>query len=517
MRAISLIMSATITTRLFTLALITNFAASLGLTQPALAQVGEYCQFENEAIATKENLRLAAFPNQASNANLAAIKEYQAIVQQHGQALKTCRQKSWLKTQGVWLRLYPCDLQAGKLDEVMDRIVNKGYNQVFVEVISEGKILLPRSENTTAWESLINSEQYKNADLLKLAIAKGRERGIKVHTWIFTMNFSTSYGKGFDRNGLAKMTVARQNAIARNGNGDSTISIIENLGKNPEGEVSTTNQLFIDPYNYQAQSDLYLVVNEVVKRKPDGVVFDYVRYKRGAGAASVVSNVRYLWIYGQASLQALRDRAENLQGLEIINRFLKQGYVTPTDLQTVKKLYPQESEPLWQGRLPSSKNPAISFWQNELWKLAVGHAFIGVTYYLDIVSKPVFSQGIPAGIAFFSDGNQPVGEGFDSRMQPWHLFTNTYEWQPMAYAVCGKPDCIVAQVRRVAQNAPEGTKIAPILVGQWNEPFTNRPPLEVQMQAIRAAVPEISSISHFAFGWQFQEASFSRSRQFCKL
>ena len=61
------------------------------------------------------------------------------------------------------------------------------------------------------------------------------------------------------------------------------------------------------------------------------------------------------------------------------------------------------------------------------------------------------------------------------------------------------------------------SKISPILVGQWNEPFTNRPSLEVQMQAIRAAVPMITSISHFAFGWQTQEIEFSRSRQICKL
>jgi nuclear transport factor 2 (NTF2) superfamily protein len=56
--------------------------------------------------------------------------------------------------------------------------------------------------------------------------------------------------------------------------------------------------------------------------------------------------VQYLWIYGQSSLQALRDRAENFQGRELINRFLKQGYVTQADLQAVKKLYPEESETL---------------------------------------------------------------------------------------------------------------------------------------------------------------------------
>ena len=58
---------------------------------------------------------------------------------------------------------------------------------------------------------------------------------------------------------------------------DRTITIVENLGKNPNGEAPTKNQLFIAPYNYQAQSDLYLVASEVAKRQPDGVAFDYVR------------------------------------------------------------------------------------------------------------------------------------------------------------------------------------------------------------------------------------------------
>lgn len=496
----------------------TLFTISLISASPISAQVGDFCQFEEAAIAEKENLRLAAFAEKVDSVKL---KEYQALVRKHQQALKDCRQKSWLKTQGVWLRLYPCDLKSGKLEELMDKIVERGYNQVFVEVTTNGKVLLPRSENNTAWDSLVNSEKYQNADLLKLAIAKGRERGLKVHAWVFTMNFGLGYAKGTESNGLPKLNRDRQNALARNANGDTTVSVIENLGINNEGEIPNTDQLFVDPYNYQAQNDLYKLVDEVAKRKPDGIAFDYVRYKRGAGAASVVSNVRYLWIYGQASLQALRDRAQNLQGRELIIRFLKQGFITPNDLKAVKKLYPQESAPLWQGLRPTiAKEPALNYWQTELWRLAVGHAFIGVTYYLNTVSQPALQLGIPSSIAFFSDGNQPVGAGFDSRMQPWHLFSRAYEWQPMAYAVCGRPDCIVAQVQRVAQNAPFGAKISPVLVGQWqdlpiNELVANRPSLELQMQSIRKELPSISSISHFAFGWQ--NIPMARSRQFCKL
>ena len=504
---------------LFTISLPTYLISVLISVKPISAQVGDFCQFEEVAIAEKENLRLAAFAEKADSTKL---RDYQALVKKHQQALKDCRQKSWLKTQGVWLRLYPCDLKSGKLEELMDKIVERGYNQVFVEVTTNGKVLLPRSENNTAWDSLVNSEKYEDADLLKLAIAKGRERGLKVHAWVFTMNFGLGYAKGIERNGLPKFNGDRQNAIARNANGDTTVSVIEALGKNNEGEIPNIDQLFIDPYNYQAQNDLYKLVSEVAKRKPDGIAFDYVRYKRGAGAASVVSNVRYLWIYGQASLQALRDRAQNLQGRELIIRFLKQGFVTPNDLKAVKKLYPQEDAPLWQGLRPTmaTKEPPLSYWQSELWRLAVGHAFVGVTYYLNTVSKPALQQGIPSSIAFFSDGNQPVGDGFDSRMQPWHLFSRAYEWRPMAYAACGKPNCIVAQVQKVVLNAPLGAKVSPILVGQWqdlpiNELVDQRPSLELQMQSIRKELPTISAISHFAFGWQ--NIPLTRSRQFCKL
>ena len=117
-------MSVNIATQFISLIVCTNFLVAI-VSQPALAQVGEYCQFESEAIATKENLRIAAFQDTTKSANLVATKEYQAIMKDHSQSLNTCRQKSWLKTQGIWLRLYPCDLQSGKLDEVMDRIVNK--------------------------------------------------------------------------------------------------------------------------------------------------------------------------------------------------------------------------------------------------------------------------------------------------------------------------------------------------------------------------------------------------------
>ena len=108
------LMSVTFLTKVFTTVLVANFLG-IGFNQPVSAQVGEYCQFESEAIANKEKLRRLAFENIN---DLTAPQAYQEILRQHRESLNNCRQKSWLKTQGIWLRLYPCDLHSGKLDEV---------------------------------------------------------------------------------------------------------------------------------------------------------------------------------------------------------------------------------------------------------------------------------------------------------------------------------------------------------------------------------------------------------------
>jgi hypothetical protein len=98
---------------------------------------------------------------------------------------------------------------------------------------------------------------------------------------------------------------------------------------------------------------LQVLLGEVLKRKPDGVLFDYVRYKQGIGDKSIVSNVRDMWIYGTASQQAFLQRAENNQGRELMRRFLDQGYISVNDIVTVQKKYANEREPLWQGSTPS--------------------------------------------------------------------------------------------------------------------------------------------------------------------
>ena len=495
-------------------AIATIVASSLVATNfgfyPAQAQTTAYCQLAEASKQEKQNLLQATL-----NGDRDAQSRYQGLISQHARQLQECRNQTWPQVQAIWLRLYPCDLQPGKLDDIMDRIINRGYNQVYVEVFADGQVLLPMGSNRTVWPSVVRTPGNEKVDLLAQAIQKGQERGLKVYAWMFMMNFGYSYGQRSDR----------QSVLARNGKGQTSLYFVDN-----------ESQVFVDPYNLQAKRDYYQLVNEVVRRRPDGVLFDYVRYPRGLGADSVITKVQDLWIYGESAQAALSKRALNSKGLELISRYAKKGSISVADVAAVDQLYPTEGEPLWQGRTPpaplavpvaspkeesaitaillpnaAQRQPRLQW---ELWQLSVSHAIQGVLDFLAVAAWPVQRQGIKAGAVFFPDANQTVGQGYDSRLQPWHRFPKTLEWHTMAYANCGNANCIAALVQKVTKQAPDANVI-PAIAGVWGKPISNRPSLEAQMQAIRNVSPNVRGISHFAFSWQ--EPKLDSDRKSCQV
>lgn len=474
---------------------------------PAQAAMRPTCQPSAIEITEKENLRQAAY-----SGDQAAKQDYLALLAQQAQTLQDCRSQNWPKTQAIWLRLHPCDAQSGKLDAVLDRIVNKGYNQVYVEVFYDGQVLLPMADNPTPWPSVLRTPGSENVDLLAEAIAKGRQRGLKVYGWLFTMNFGYTYAQQPDR----------QSALALNGQGQTTLTVNEEPGVHTPVE-SHNHHVFIDPYSPQARRDYNWVVNEALERQPDGMLFDYVRYLRGVGTASVVSQVEQLWIYSTASQQTLYQRALNQKGREMIRRFIANGYITAQDITEIDRLYPEEGEPLWQGRsvvatkkvaTPEQLQPQLQW---ELWYLSVAHAVQGILDFVALAVEPVQAQGLPAGAVFFPGGNLPVGDrGYDSRLQPWDRFPSNMEWHPMVYANCGKTNCIMEEIDRVISMASAETKIIPALAGDWGQSIKKRPSLEAQMDDIyRRFGNRIDSVSHFAYSWQEPESD--RDRKFCQM
>lgn len=464
-----------------------------------------YCQQTLDEINRKESVRQKAFQG-----DRAAKQQYQALIQADADQLQRCRQQNRLHQEGIWLRLYPCDAQPGALEAVLDRIVDRGYNQVFVETFYNGQVLLPAANNPTAWPSMLITPGQERTDLLAEIIQKGKARGLKVSAWMFSLNVGYTYA----------MRPEKRETIALNGRGQTTIET--NLASKELNKTFNPNEAFADPYNPVLRQDYLKMVQEVVKRRPDGIVFDYIRYPKGQGAASVVSEVKDLWIYGESSQAALLQRALNSKGRDLIARYVRQGYITTQDIETVDRSYPQETDPpLWQGRTPSPDENQLPLAQRqellqaELWRLVMGHAMQGIVDYLTAAATMVQRSGIAVGSVFFPEGNQAVGQGADSRLQPWDRFPEWIDRYPMSYGVCGGVDCIVDQVRRVLSQTSHSRIVKPVIAGIWQQPISNRPALELQMQAIEQVFPQVDSISHFAYSWQEPESD--QDRKACRV
>lgn len=484
---------------LVALAVIWTGLSILGSAQGGLALPSpqSYCQLTPDEITQTSTLHQAALQG-----DTAAQQQYQQRMQQHAQQLNQCRSQTWPQSQAIWLRLYPCDALDGVVEELLDRAVSRGYNEVYVEVFYNGQVLLPAAQNPTAWPAVIRQPGHESTDLLARAIARGHERGLKVYAWMFTLNFGYTYSQ---RPGAEQV-------LARNGFGDSSITT---RPPEAEGPQANADETFVDPYSLQAKQDYSTLLQAILQRRPDGVLFDYIRYPKGTGSASIASRVQDLWIYGASAQQALLNRALNQKGAGLIQEYLSRGSVSASSLDSLDASYPQEQSPLWQGLTPT-EGASASAWQGELWRLSVAHATQGILDFLNLVIAPVQQLGIPAGAVFFPDGNQTIGaQSFDSRLQPWDRFPSKIEWHPMSYAICPDSSCIVAQIQRVKAQAASETAVRPVLAGVWGQTLNGHPPLEQQMQAIRQALPQIQSVSHFAFSWQ--EPEFDRNRKFCQL
>jgi len=464
--------------------------------EPSLT-LDRFCRLSAAEVNHKAQVR-----DQAGTSPQAA-QAYQALLQAQARHLQTCRQQHWPQQQALWLRIYPCDAKDDRLKEILDQVVDAGYNQVFVEVFYDGRVLLPSAENPTPWPSVITQPGYENVDLLQQSITLGQERGLKVYAWLFTLNFGYSYSERSDR----------VEVLARNGYNLTSLDLLQ-------GEI----QAFIDPYHPIAQADYAQLVRLVSDRQPDGMLFDYVRYPRGTGAASVAGQVKDLMIYGPAAQIALINRAQNNKGRELIQWFLHKGFVSVNDVDQVNKRYPQEREPLWQGRQVPPADPKVkptlqqqqAQLQQELWLLSVAHAQRGVLDFLQMAVNLAQQANIPSGAVFFPGGNQTVGRsGFDARLQPWDQFSPSILWHPMAYGACGATDCIVNEVQRVVSQAPAGTRIQPALAGLWGQATPERPSLETQMSALQRSFPTLRAVSHFAYSWQYPQRD--QDRKFCRL
>jgi hypothetical protein len=484
----------------------------LSLSPPAVAQQAtpeqystDYCFLSPAEIDEKNRLRSAAL-----GVDNAAKQRYVQILQRHTNTQRTCREQSWLKTQAIWMRMYPCDSRPGAVDELLDQLVNKGYNQIYLATFYAGRVLLPQVGNTTAWPSALDSYSVRNVDLLAEVIRKGRARGLKVYAWMYSLNFGSNYG----------LFPNRDTALNVNGRGEKSW-FVGNEGTQSPDAGGPNSILFVNPHSTTARDDFNKMVSAVLQRRPDGILFDYIRYPRGQGAQSVISSVKDLWIYGTDARQKLEATAKNRKGAELLKIYLDNGNIRPEEITAADVAFPDELAPLWGSRSPAANElkmtPAarVALYQKELWQLAVDFAANGVVEFLTEATTTAQRMGVRSGAVFFPEANRPVGRGFDSRLQRWNKFPGSIEWHPMAYGICGQTKCIEDQVTQVLRSAPETTPVIPVLAGVWGKSYENRPSLELQMAGIHRSSPSVNELSHFSYSWQEPTSDFARSS--CRL
>ncbi|WP_338440864.1 hypothetical protein VZG28_07525 [Synechococcus elongatus IITB4] len=415
----------------------------------------------------------------------AAEQEYRQLVRSLAADLQRCREQVWPPKMAIWVRLYGCDLRPGGLDSLFDSLQTLGYNEVFIETFYDGRVLLPAADNPTVWPSVVAEPGLERADLLAEAIRKGRERGMSVYAWLFTLNYGYSYGQRSDR----------QEVLARNGRGETSADIV------PSG-----SQIFVDPYSSIARQDYQILLRSVLSRQPDGVLLDYVRYPRGSGTASVATTVADLLIQSPAARQAWINQLSTSEGQALLQEYLTAGRLSLSDRNKLVSLLANQ---LGSLNLRQEADP--------LWSLAVQHARRGVVEFVNEVVTTVSQAGLPSGAVFFPFGNMRVGQqGWDSRMQPWDQFPSTMEFHPMSYSLCGENhDCVLAEVQRVLDAMPNSI-VQPAIAGVWGRYYDAHLPLERRMKALQTTYgSRIDRVSHFSLAWIDPEGE--RVRQRCRV
>ncbi|MGQ9864700.1 MAG: hypothetical protein ACUVSQ_00195 [Pseudanabaenaceae cyanobacterium] len=456
--------------------------------RPAL---GFPCRVPPLEIISKENARQSyAIALSQNHPDLPQREqEYRQWVHRHATALAQCRERHWPRTFGVWLRVYPCDLRPGALEAILDRVVNHGYNRVYLNVFYNGQVLLPARQNPTVWPSVVG-ESAPHGDLLTRSLALGKQRGLAVHAWMFANNTGPQYIRRADR----------QDTAVRNGYNETSLQDVRALP-----EVLQSQQGFVDPYHPQVRADLRTLVQAIAQRRPDGLAIDYLRYPNRTDPW--ITDVRDMPIYGAASYQALLQRTTPA-GANLLYAFLASGRPPLANLAV--------NTPLWQ--LPGQVSP-VRFRDRvaltaQLWNLAIAHAHQGLVDFLTTISEPARAQNIPVSAVFFPWGDRQQENRVDPRLQPWPKFRQVQEWAPMAYTTCLGTGCLRAEIGQTLARAPQNLRVCPVLAGKWGQSLGDRPPLETQLYDVHQSFPALDCLSHFVYAWL--DGAEDRARRSCQ-
>lgn len=193
------------------------------------------------------------------------IQEYIATAMESlDNALKNAIPYSKNELKGVWLR--PVERSPEQITQTLDKLNSYGITDIFLETYYHGKTIYP-SAFLKGLGITYQREEFMGFDPLAVWIDEAHKRNMKVHIWF------ESFYVGND-NPSSKYT------HVLNVHPEWTNKRYSNYAiEKPMPSVSEHNGYFLDPANYQVQSYLLNIIDEIVtKYHPDGINLDYIRY-----------------------------------------------------------------------------------------------------------------------------------------------------------------------------------------------------------------------------------------------
>lgn len=149
-----------------------------------------------------------------------------------------------LPRKGLWVRPYRRDASALDVLEVMDNAQALGVTDLFVESFRGGR---------TNYKGNPTFPSRYAEDLLDIYVAEGRRRGIKIHSWIHTLDFGPDWAK------------AHPDTLVLDGFG------------NPSNSTERGSNR-VSPVVSEVQREVGQLIDDAIAHKADGVMLDYLRY-----------------------------------------------------------------------------------------------------------------------------------------------------------------------------------------------------------------------------------------------
>lgn len=166
--------------------------------------------------------------------------------------------------KGIWIR--PVENTPEKIEKTIERLHSAGITDIFLETYYHGKTIYP--SNYLYEKGVISQrEEFRGFDPLAVWINESHKRNMKVHIWFESFYVGNENPK-LNPNHVLSVYPYWANKRYTNYDSEEIFPC-----------ASEHNGFFLDPANYQVQSYLLGLLEEIINvYQPDGINLDYIRY-----------------------------------------------------------------------------------------------------------------------------------------------------------------------------------------------------------------------------------------------